>query len=115
VNIYRYGFKSPARNGDLKSMSFVHIATSTLVNGSFFCSNFFCFNNTNASDRSFIFSLLTTILYVYKGPLSKFQPGAPHNLNPPLIKVLSQFRTPYLYKFAWALNVLIGKPNFIKE
>jgi len=31
VNIYRYGFKSPARNGDLKSMSFVYIVTSISV------------------------------------------------------------------------------------
>ena len=36
VNIYRYGFKSPARNWDLKSMSFVHIVTSILVTDSFF-------------------------------------------------------------------------------
>jgi len=35
VNIYRYGFKSPARNRDLKSMSFVHIVTSMLVDDSF--------------------------------------------------------------------------------
>ena len=26
---------------------------------------------------------LTTVIYIYKGPLSKFQPGALHNLNPP--------------------------------
>jgi len=85
VNIYRYGFKSPARNGDLKSMSFVLNVTSILVNDSFFfCSSFFCFNNTNTSVRSFIFFLLTTLLYIQKGPLSKFQPGTPHNLNPPL-------------------------------
>ena len=36
VNIYRYVFKPPARNRDLKSMSFVHIVTSILVNDSFF-------------------------------------------------------------------------------
>jgi len=41
VNIYRYGFKSPARHGDLKSVSFVHIVTSILVNDSFLCSSFF--------------------------------------------------------------------------
>ena len=35
-NIHRYVFKSPARNGDLHSMSFVHIVTSMLVNDSFF-------------------------------------------------------------------------------
>ena len=29
-------------------------------------------------------SALKTVSYVLKGPLSKFQPGAPHNLNPPL-------------------------------
>jgi len=47
VNVYRYYFKYPARNEDL-----------------FFCSSFFCFNNTNTSVRSFIFSLLTTVLYL---------------------------------------------------
>ena len=36
MNIYRQGFKSPARNEDLKSMSFVHILTFILVDGSFF-------------------------------------------------------------------------------
>ena len=32
---------APARNGDLKSMSLVHIVTSTLVNDSFFGQAFF--------------------------------------------------------------------------
>jgi len=32
--------KSPARNGDLKSMSFGHTVTSILVNGSFFAEAF---------------------------------------------------------------------------
>ena len=41
LNIYRYGFKSPARNGELKFMSFVHIVTSILVNDSFFAQTFF--------------------------------------------------------------------------
>ena len=40
VNICRYGFKSQARNEDLKSMNFFHIVTSILVNDSFFCSSF---------------------------------------------------------------------------
>ena len=40
VSIYRYGFKSPARNGDFKSMSFVHIVTSILVNNSIFAQAF---------------------------------------------------------------------------
>jgi len=35
VNIYLYGFKSPERNGDLKSMSFFHNVTSMLVNDTF--------------------------------------------------------------------------------
>ena len=61
VNIYRYGFKTPARNRDLKLMSFVHIVMSILVYDSFFCSSFFCFNNTNTSVRSFTFSLLITV------------------------------------------------------
>jgi len=65
VNIYRYGFKSPARNGDLKSMSFVHMVTSILVDDSFFCSSFFCFNNINTSVRSFTFSLSKTVSYIY--------------------------------------------------
>jgi len=33
--------KSPERNGDLKSMSFVHIVTSILVNDSFLDQDFF--------------------------------------------------------------------------
>ena len=79
-------FKSPARNGDLKSMSFVHIVKSILVNDSFFGPSFFFANNINTSVRSFDFSLLTKVLYIWNGPLSMFQPGAPHNLNPPLNK-----------------------------
>ena len=55
VNIYRYGFMSPARNGDLKTVSLVHDVTSILVNDSFFLLKLFCFNNTNTSVRSFIF------------------------------------------------------------
>jgi len=43
MNIYRYGFKSPARNGDLKSMSSVHIVTSILLNDSFFLLKLFLF------------------------------------------------------------------------
>jgi len=35
----------------------------------------------------FFFSLLMTVLYPRKGPLSKFQPEAPHNLNPPCMSV----------------------------
>jgi len=84
VNIYRCSFKPTARNGDLKSMGFVHIVTSILVDDSFCLLKLFCFNNTNTSVRSFTFILLTTVLYVQKWPLSKFPPGAPHNLNPPL-------------------------------
>jgi len=57
-------------------MSFV------LVNDSFFCSSCICFNNTSTSIRSFSFS------HIYrKGLLSEFQPGAPHNLNPPLYAI----------------------------
>ena len=55
VNIYRCGFESPARNGELKSMSFVHSVSSILVDNSFFCPSFFCFSNTNTSVRSLIF------------------------------------------------------------
>ena len=47
----------------------------------FFCSSFICFNNTSTSVRWF------SCIYVYiyrKGPLCRFQPGAPYNLNPPL-------------------------------
>jgi len=53
----------------------------------FFCSSFFCFNNTNTSVGSFIFfpCRFTALYTKCKGPLSKFQPGAPHNLNPPLL------------------------------
>ena len=54
VNIYRYGFKSIPRR-DLKSMHFVHNLTSILVNHSFFCWSYFCFDNTNTSIRSFVF------------------------------------------------------------
>ena len=43
VNFYRYGFKSPERNGDLKSMSFVHNVTSILVNDSLFFAQAFLF------------------------------------------------------------------------
>jgi len=35
VNIYRYGFKSSAGNGDLKSVSFVPIVTSILIDDPF--------------------------------------------------------------------------------
>ena len=72
-------------------MNFFHIVTPTLINDSFFCSSLFYFSNTNTSVRSFIFSLLTTVLYIYKGPLSEFQPAAPHNLNPPLHVGLSLY------------------------
>ena len=84
VNIYRYGVKSPARTEALKSMSSVHIVTSILVNDSFFCSSFFCFNDTNASIRSFIFLPINDSFKCIEGPLSKFQLRAPHNLDPPL-------------------------------
>ena len=73
VNIYRYDFKSPARDGDLKSTSSLHIVTSILDNDSFFYSSLFCFNTTNTSIRSFIFSLLKTFIYIYiKGPFLSF-------------------------------------------
>jgi len=76
VNIYRHGFKSLARI-DLKSMHFVHVVTSILVNHSYFCWSCFCFNNANTWIRSYIFSLLTTVFYIYKGPLLSFSQG-PH-------------------------------------
>jgi len=72
-------------------MSFVHIVTSILVDDSFFWSSFFCFNNTNTSVRSFIFFLLSTVSYISKGPLCKFQPGAPHYLNPPLLTTMEKW------------------------
>jgi len=43
MNIYRYGFKSPAKDGDLKSMNVVRYVTSTLVNDSFFFAQAFLF------------------------------------------------------------------------
>ena len=83
VNIYRYGFKSPARDGDLKSMNVVRYVTSTLVNDSFFfCSSFFV-SLVQYFSLFIYFSMQTTVLYIYiyiyiyEGPLSKFQPG-PH-------------------------------------
>ena len=39
VNIYWYGLKSPARNKNLKSVRFVHIVTSILVNQFFLKEN----------------------------------------------------------------------------
>jgi len=39
----RNSFKSPARNGDLKSMSFIHIVTSMLVDDSYFLLKLFLF------------------------------------------------------------------------
>jgi len=64
ANIYRYGFKTPATNGDLKLMSFVHIVTSILAKDSFFCSSFFCFNNKILQLVYLFFSLFTTVLYI---------------------------------------------------
>ena len=64
VNIYGYGFESPARNGDLKSVHFVHIVTAICSWRFVFLLKLFWFNNTNTSVRSFIFSLLTTVLYI---------------------------------------------------
>jgi len=70
-------------------MGFIHIVTSMLVNGSFFCSSFFSIIQILQFVHLF-FSLLTTVFYLQKGPRSKFQPGAPHNLNPPLVVALYQ-------------------------
>jgi len=65
-------------------MSFVCTVTSVVVDDSFFQA-FFCFNNINTLVRSYIFSPINdSFIYIQKGPLSTFQPGAPHNLNPPL-------------------------------
>jgi len=70
VNIYRYGFRSPARNGDLKSVSLVHIVTSILVNDSFFFAQaFFYYNNKNTSFRSFIFVPINdSFIYLERAP-----------------------------------------------
>ena len=64
VNIYRYGFKSPARNGDLKSMSFVHDVASVLVNESFFAQAFFVSMIQILHFVHLFFSLFTTDLYI---------------------------------------------------
>ena len=73
-----------------KSMSFVQVVISILVNDLFFCSRFICFYKASTSGRAFsVLVLLTTfyiVIYIYayiKKPLYKFQPGAPYNLNPP--------------------------------
>ena len=71
MKIYRYGFKFPARNGNVKlqSMSVVHIVTSVLVDDSFFA-QVFCFNNTNTSVRSFIFSPVNdSFIYIERAPM----------------------------------------------
>jgi len=76
VNIYRHGFKSLARR-DLKSMHFVHVVTFILVNHSFFAEAFFVSIIKILQFVHLFFSLLTTVFYIYKGPLLSFSQG-PH-------------------------------------
>jgi len=89
VNIYWGGFKSPARNGELKSMSFVHIVTSIL--GCRFVFLFQLYKHCT-SVRSFFFPINDSFIYIKRAP-SKFQPRAPYNLNPPWCACLPNFTT----------------------
>jgi len=80
MNIYRYGFKSPARNGDLKSMSSVHIVTSILVTDSFFFAQAFFVSIIQIlqSVRLFFFPAdLQLYIQNAKGPFLSFSQG-PH-------------------------------------
>jgi len=64
VNIYRYGFKTPARNLDLKSKSFVHIVTSILGDDSFFLLMLFLFQKYKQfSSFDYFFPINDSFIY----------------------------------------------------
>ena len=78
VNIYQYGIKSPARNGDLESMSFVPIVTSILVGDSFFAQAFFVLKIQMLQFVHLVFLPYQRQFYIHrKGPFLSFNQG-PH-------------------------------------
>jgi len=69
-------------------MSFVHMVTS-IVDDSFVCSSFFVSITQIQYFSSFIyfFPIDDSFIYIERA-FCKFQPGAPHYLNPPLLQGL---------------------------